>query len=193
MSEEGTLCNIVEICAIHPIWSTSNWMNRTYFPSTLSLLLPLFADGPLSCIYGFLIVSPLFYPSKEWHVAISCWNLVSYYRVFPNHINNIKDFHLDSSWSNWCNLSMIEEIVEQLLFFAFRLRCHEVQITFYQNWHICIKLLQFKFVLESYGRGLNGELYAQKITEVNLSEFVYRLFHEVFWRVERNLHETVCK
>ena len=36
-----------------------------------------------------------------------------------------------------------------------------------------------------------------KITEVNLSVFVYRLFHEDFspWfrRVERNLHETVCK
>ena len=27
------------------------------------------------------------------------------------------------------------------------------------------------------GRVLNGELYAQKTTEVNLSEFVYRLFH----------------
>ena len=37
---------------------------------------------------------------------------------------------------------------------------------------------------------LNGQLYVQKkISEVNLSAFVYRLFS----RVDRNLHETVCK
>ena len=39
----------------------------------------------------------------------------------------------------------------------------------------------------------------QKITEVNLSAFVYRLFHEDFSPIlgtnglERHLHETVCK
>ena len=51
------------------------------------------------------------------------------------------------------------------------------------------------------------ELHYTKITEVNLSVFVYRLFHDdfspivrtiiqsvyFFRRLERNLHETVCK
>ena len=50
------------------------------------------------------------------------------------------------------------------------------------------------------GRVLDGELLYTEILEVNLFAFAYRLVHEDFSpiygaerRLERNLHETVCK
>ena len=56
------------------------------------------------------------------------------------------------------------------------------------------------------GRVLDGELLYTKILEVNLFSFAYRLFHGDFSpidgtlhsnamsrRLERNLHETVCR
>ena len=46
------------------------------------------------------------------------------------------------------------------------------------------------------GRMLNGELYAQRLQQVNLSAVVYIPFHEdvssIDRRLKRNLHKTVC-
>ena len=75
---------------------------------------------------------------------------------------------------------------------------------------IRVELLVFcfcvlKYIIQIYfgitsGRVLDGELLYTRILEVNLFAFAYKLFHEDFSpieaeprRLERNLHETVCR
>ena len=46
-------------------------------------------------------------------------------------------------------------------------------------------IMSFKFVLESYVVECSMESFMHKIIEVNLSAFVYRLFHEDFSPISR--------
>ena len=48
----------------------------------------------------------------------------------------------------------------------------------------CKRMIQICSGITS-GRVLNGELYAQRLPDVNLSTFAYRLFHEDFSSILR--------
>ena len=63
--------------------------------------------------------------------------------------------------------------------------------------HMCLHNTIHIYSGITSGRVLDGELFYTKILEVTLFVFAYRLFHEDFSSIDRqlkrNLYETVCR
>ena len=81
---------------------------------------------------------------------------------------------------------------------------HTVTPTELSRFLAPVPISEYAPLLEYRRTEVNCNIYYTKILEVNLFEFAYRLFHKGFSpidgahralprRLERNLHETVCR